>query len=151
MTHTLIRKMAKELAGMFFEQADSGQMFSDSREEHERSKRFRDTYPTLSDYMKGFKRCRADFAPLLDAEGNPPFGYFRVEHSDRWWKKDRPGWHFFVEHARKSLAKMLLNPSISEHEKHTISEALIEDYNRSVDPKQAEKVSQRRMAMSKMN
>jgi hypothetical protein len=141
--------MAKELAGMFYEQADSGQMFSDTSEEHRRSVAFRDTYPTLSDYMKGYQRCRADFAPLLDAEGNPPLGYFRVEHSDRWWKLDRPGWHYFVERARQSLATMLRNPSISDHEKHVISEALIEDYNRAVDPKQAEKVTQRRMAQSK--
>lgn len=151
MTNLMIRKMAKDLAGLFWDQADSGQMFSDTREEHERSKAFRDTYPTLKSYLMGHQRCRSDFAPLLDAEGNPPLGYFRVEHSDRWWKLDRPGWQYHVEYARKSLATMLRNPSISEHEKHAISEALIDDYNKSVDPKQYEKVTQRRMAQSKMN
>ena len=151
MTVMLIRKMAKELAGMFFEQADSGAMFSDTKEEHERSARFRDTYPTLIDYMKGYQRCRADLAPLLDAEGNPPLGYFRVEHSDRWWKLDRLGWHYFVEQARKVLATRLRDPSMSDHEKHVISEALIKDYEKSVDRKQAEKVTQRRLAQSKMN
>ena len=144
MTVLLVRQMAKDLAAMFFEQADSGQMFSDTKEEHERSARFRDTYPTLSDYMKGFQRCRSDFAPLLDAEGNPPFGYFRVEHSDRWWKKDRPGWQYFVEKARQVLATQLRDPSMSDHEKNTISKALIEDYNRSVKSQAAEKVTQRR-------
>jgi hypothetical protein len=146
MTTMLIRKMAKELAGIFYESADGGRMWSDTKEEHERSKRFRDTYPTLSDYMKGYQRCRADFAPVLDAEGNPPFGYFRVEHSDRWWKLDRPGWHYFVEQARATLSTMLRNPTVSDHEKTVISEALIKDYNQSVDRRQSEKVLQRRMA-----
>jgi len=136
--------MAKELAGMFYEVADGGALFSDTAEEHHRSNAFRDTYPTLKDYMLGYQRCRADFAPLLDAEGNPPLGYFRVEHSDRWWKKDRPGWHYFVEKARAVLATRLRDPSMSDHEKNVISEALIEDYNRAVDRKQYEKVSQRR-------
>lgn len=146
MTVMLVRKMAKELAGIFYEQADSGRMWSDTKEEHERSKRFRETYPTLSDYMKGYQRCVADFAPVLDAEGNPPFGYFRVEHSDRWWKLDRPGWHYFVEQARTTLATMLNNPTVSPHEKKAISEALIEDYNRAADPLKSETVLQRRMA-----
>ena len=145
MTVTLVRKMAKELAGMFYTEADGGRLFSDTSEEHQRSKAFRDTYPTLSDFMKGYQRCRADFAPLLDTEGNPPLGYFRVEHSDRWWKKDRPGWQHFVEKARTVLATRLRDPSMSEHEKHVVSEALIDDYNRSVKSKQAEKVNQRRM------
>lgn len=146
MTSLVVRRMAKELAGIFFEAADSGRMWSDTKEEHERSKRFRDTYPTLSDYMKGYQRCSASFAPELDAEGNPPFGYFRVEHSDRWWKLDRPGWQYFVEQARTTLATMLRNPTVSEHEKKVISDALIADYEKAVDPKQSEKVLQRRMA-----
>ena len=146
MTVMLVRQMAKELAGIFFEQADSGRMWSDTKEEHERSRRFRDTYPTLSDYMKGYQRCQPDFGPVLDTDGNPPVGYFRVEHSDRWWKLDRPGWHYFVEHARTTLATMLNNPTVSPHEKTVISEALIEDYNRAADPKQSEKLLQRRMA-----
>lgn len=146
MTAMLVRKMAKELAGIFYEQADSGRLWSDTKEEHERSKRFRDTYPTLSDYMKGYQRCSETFAPVLDSEGSPPFGYFRVEHSDRWWKLDRPGWQYFVEQARTTLATMLRNPTISDHEKNVISDALIEDYNRAADPAQSEKVLQRRMA-----
>jgi hypothetical protein len=145
MTVLLIRKMAKELAGMFWSEADGGRLFSDTSEEHARSKAFRDTYPTIKDFMQGNQRCRADFAPMLDEEGNPPLGYFRVEHSDRWWKKDRPGWQHFVEKARTVLATRLRDPSMSEHEKHVVSEALIEDYNRSVRSQQAEKVNQRRM------
>ncbi len=127
MTVLLVRRMAKELAGIFYEQADSGR-------------------PTLSDYMKGYQRCAETFAPMLDAEGKPPFGYFRVEHSERWWKLDRPGWHYFVEQARQTLATMLNNPDVSAHEKHVISEALIEDYNRAADPLKSEKVLQRRRA-----
>lgn len=146
MTVMLVRKMAKELAGIFYEQADSGRMWSDTREEHERSGRFRETYPTLSDYMKGYQRCAAEFAPTLGADGNPPFGYFRVEHSDRWWKVDRPGWHYFVAQARTVLATMLNNPTVSDHEKKVISDALIEDYNRAADPLKSETVLQRRMA-----
>jgi hypothetical protein len=146
MTSLVVRRMAKELAGIFYEAADSGRMWSDTREEHERSQRFRDTYPTLSDYLKGYQRCSESFAPILDGEGKPPLGYFRVEHSDRWWKLDRPGWQFFVSQARQALATMLRNPSISEHEKKVISEGLIADYHKAVDPKQSEKVLQRRMA-----
>lgn len=146
MTALVIRRMAKELAGVFYEQADSGRLWSDTQEEHERSKRFRDTYPTLEDYQKGYQRCSETFAPVLDAEGNPPFGYFRVEHSDRWWKLDRPGWQYFVEQARTTLATMLRNPAISEHEKKVISKALIADYHKAVSPATSEKVLQRRMA-----
>jgi hypothetical protein len=148
MTVLLVRRMAKELAGVFYEQADAvnGGMWSDTKEEHERSKRFRDTYPTLSDYLKGYQRCSETFAPTLDAEGKPPFGYFRVEHSDRWWKLDRPGWQYFVEQARTTLATMLRNPAISDHEKTVISDALIKEFERSADKTKSEKVLQRRMA-----
>lgn len=146
MTTTVVRRMAKELAGLFYEQADGGRLWSDTKEEHERSKRFRDTYPTLSDYLKGFQRCSENFAPLLDGDGKPPLGYFRVEHSDRWWKLDRPGWQYFVEQARTTLATMLRNPTVSDHEKSVISDALIKEYNQSVDRTKSEKVLQRRMA-----
>lgn len=146
MTVLLVRRVAKELASIFWDQADSGRMWADTREEHERSKRFRDTYPTVKNYLQGFQRCQADFAPLLDKEGNPPFGYFRVEGSDRWWKKDRPGWHYFVEQARKRLATMLNDPTVSQHEKEAIAEALIEENRRATDPAQSEQVLQRRMA-----
>lgn len=146
MTVLLVRRMAKELAGIFYEQADSGRLWSDTKAEHARSVAFRDAYPTLSDFMKGYQRCREDFAPVLDAEGKPPFGYFRVEHSDRWWKLDRPGWHYHVESARAVLATMLNNPTVSDHEKSVISEALIEENRRATDPDRSEKVLQRRMA-----
>lgn len=146
MTVLLVRKMAKDLAGVFYTEADGGRLWSDTAEEHARTQRFRDTYPTLNDYLNGYQRCQVTFAPVLDAEGNPPFGYFRVEHSDRWWKIDRPGWMYFVEQARQTLATMLRNPTISDHEKKVISDALIKDYNRAVDPQQSEKVLQRRMA-----
>lgn len=149
MTVMMIRVLAKELAGKFFEEADGGGgggMWSDTAAEHARSKAFRDTYPTLSDFLKGFQRCRSDFAPELDAEGNPPFGYFRVQGSDRWWKKDRPGWHYHVEHARKLLASQLNDPAFSQHEKEAIAAALIEENSRATDPQQSEQVLQRRMA-----
>lgn len=146
MTVLLVRRMAKELAGIFYEQADSGRMWSDTREEHERSKRFRDTYPKLSDYMKGYQRCQASFAPILDAAGNPPIGYFHLEGDGRWWKVDRPGWHYFVEQSITVLATRLRDPSVSDHEKHVIEEALIEQNNRGTDPQRSEKVLQRRMA-----
>lgn len=146
MTVMLVRKMAKDLAAVFYTEADGGRLWSDTAEEHACTQRFRDTYPTLNDYLNGYQRCQATFAPVLDAEGNPPFGYFRVEHSDRWWKIDRPGWQYFVEQARTTLATMLRNPAISSHEKKAISDALIKDYNRAVDPAQSERVLQRRMA-----
>lgn len=146
MTVLLVRRVAKELAGTFYEQADGGRMWSDTREEHERSQRFRDTYPTVKNYLQGYQRCCDTFAPLLDSEGMPPFGYFRVEGSDRWWKKDRPGWHYFVEQARQTLASMLNDPTVSLHEKNTIAEALIEDHARAIDPAQSEQVLQRRRA-----
>jgi hypothetical protein len=138
--------MAKELASIFWEQADDGHMWADTKDERERSARFRDTYPTLKNYLQGYQRCQADFAPLLDEHGDPPFGYFRVERSDRWWKKDRPGWHYFVEQAVTTLATMLNNPTVSQHEKEAIAEALIEHNARATDPQQSEQVLQRRMA-----
>ena len=146
MTVLLIRQMAKELAGCFYEAADGGRYWGDSPDERARTSAFRDTYPTLSDFMKGYQRCHETFAPLLDSEGKPPLGYFRVEGSDRWWKKDRPGWHYHVEHARKLLASRLSDPSFTQHEKNAIAEALIEENARATDPRQSEQVLQRRLA-----
>ncbi len=149
MTVMLIRQMAKELAGIFYTEADSGRLWSDTKAEHARSQAFRDTYPTLDSYLKGYQRCQASFAPILDAEGNPPIGYFRVEFDDRWWKIDKPGWHYFVDQAKQTLATMLNNPTVSAHEKTVISDALIEENERALKAKErggVEQLLQRRMA-----
>lgn len=145
MTVLLVRRMAKELASLFYDESDSGRMWADTKEEYHRSQAFRDTYPTLGDYLRGYQRCRADFCPDLDANGDPPIGYFHVEGDDRWWKIDRPGWQYFVEQARQTLVTMLRNPTVSDHEKHVISEALIEENRRATDPNRSEKVLQRRL------
>ena len=145
MTVMLIRKMAKELASIFFTEADSGRLWADSKEEHARSRRFRETYPTLSDYLKGFQRCRPDFCPDLDADGKPSLGYFRVEGSDCWWKVSEPGWWYFVDQAKETLATMLNNPTVSDHEKHVIADALIEERERS-NSQESRQLLQRRMA-----
>ena len=142
MTVLLIRRMAKDLASIFYEEADSGRLWSDTREEHQRSKRFRETYPTLSDYLKGYQRCQPGFSPEMDEHGRPPFGYFRVAGSDCWWKVDRPGWQYFVEQARQALATMLNNPTVSQHEKNTIAEALIEHNRRAQIAKEKGEVQQ---------
>lgn len=138
MTHMLIRQFAKKLAGVFYENADAQLRFWD---ENQRSIMFRDAFPTVRDYVRGFVRLPE---AVKRVPPNDP-KYFRVEGSDRWWMIYTPGWKFHVEMARKELATGLASGVYSAHEKQVISEALIADYEAAVSPF-AESLLQRRAA-----
>lgn len=171
MTVLLIRKRAKDIAGEFYEEGssnwddlgwqnsvwwrreieagriDAAMMPTEAQTANmrARSKIFRETYPSVKDYLRGYQRMSPNFIPPTDIDGKPLRSYFRVEHSDRWWKIDTPGWMTHVETARQQLAQML-NMSdgvVTPHEKRVISDALIEDYNRSVGSPNASNVHQR--------
>ena len=143
MTVLLIRKLAKEIAGQFYEEADGGSLWGD---DPHRSSRFRDAYPTVRDFLRGFARCQANFSPVLGADGHPlDKKYFRVKGSDRWWKIETPGWHYQVEIARQRLVQMLSDNTVSPHEKNEIADALIEENRRATSP-QAQALLQRRLA-----
>jgi hypothetical protein len=143
MTVMMIRKLAKEIAGMFYEQADGGALWGD---DPERSPMFRDTFPTVGDFLRGYQRCAANFCPVLGPDGQPVEKiYFRVQGSDRWWKIGTPGWHYHVEVARQRLVQMLTEPDVSQHEKRAIADALIEENARATSP-QARSLLQRRLA-----
>lgn len=150
MTVQLIRHHAKEMAGRFYEESTQGGVdeFATTPDERSRSQLFRDAYPTLKDYMKGFRRLPANGSPVLGPDGQTlEKKYFRVEGSDRWWMLDRPGWHYFVEHARAYLATCLRpeNTTYTPHEKNEIAAALIEEHNRATAP-HAQKLLARRLA-----
>jgi len=118
-TERTIRYLAKELAGCFYEQS-SGDLFGNSPEDRERSKRFRQTYPTWNHYKKGWQ---------VQTDGSI--------------KQDVPGWMYFVELARKKLVQMLGDPNTKKHLKPAIYAAIIEEQNNATKP-QALEILQRR-------
>lgn len=106
MTVKLLRDMAKELAGSFYE-------------ENERTPGFRQAFPTVKAYLLG-----------------------RWHQPDGRIKQDKPGWIHHVVLARKLLALMLGQPSVTEHMKNEIYQALMEDRDQSTR-KGAQNITQR--------
>lgn len=119
MTERTIRHIAKELAGVFYEQA-GGDLFGTAPADRERSKRFRQTYPTLKDFMRGIQH-RPDGSKNID----------------------KPGWLFFVHMARARAVNMLTDPNVSESLKEGIMKALIEENQKATGPN-AKSLLQRR-------
>lgn len=96
MTHILIRRTAKDIAGAFHDS--------------ERSEMFRRAFPTPRDFVGGYAHRRDGTILKVD-----------------------PGWWHFVDMAKETLAKMLHDKSVSQHEKDRIYEALIENGIRGTD------------------
>lgn len=119
MTERTVRMLAKELAGVFYEQA-GGDLFGTGPEDRERSKRFRETFPTWEHYKKGY---------AVGADG-------KVHQT-------HPGWVFFVDLARKRLVQMLGDPT-KKHLHENIYQALIEEQTKATSPAAME-VLQRRI------
>lgn len=94
MTVRLIRMTAKGMAGAFYEQ-------------NYRSKAFRESFPTVKDYLTGRRHW--------------PNGQI---------KQVDPGWVHFVQAAKGMLATSLQDKNMSEHEKEAIADALIEEAHR---------------------
>ena len=104
MTERTIRSLAKELAGIFYE--------------NERSKKFRNTFPTLKSYMRG--------------QWHHPSGEIKI---------DKPGWMYHLDMARKILLAMLSDNRVSETMKERIYDAWIEEHSKALQSKT--KVTQR--------
>jgi len=124
MTERTIRSVAKELAGVFYEQA-GGDMFGASPEDRERSKRFRQTYPTWEHYKKGY---------AVGPDG-------RI-------KPGPPGWTYFVTLARARLVQMLSEAKTTAPMKDAIYKALLEEHASSTSPR-AQELLQRRLGNEK--
>lgn len=90
MTERTVRSLAKEIAGVFYEQ--------------NRSPGFRSAFPTYKDYISG--------------RWHLPNGAI---------KPYTPGWHFFVEIARRMMIQMLARKDVHENLKTGIYEALLEE------------------------
>lgn len=119
MTERTIRHLAKELAGIFYEQA-GGDLFGSAPEDRERSKRFRETYPTWEHYKLGIQVL--------------PDGRTKV---------DKPGWMYFVTIARARLVQMLQDPT-QKHLHDAIYKSLLEEHEKSTSP-MAQELLQRRL------
>jgi len=119
-TERTIRHLAKQLAGTFYEQA-GGDLFGNAPEDRERSKAFRQTYPTWEHYKRGLQ-CNADGVVV---------------------KVDQPGWMYFVSVARARMVQMLQDPTKS-HLHDAIYKALLEEHQKSTAP-QAQELLQRRL------
>lgn len=119
MTERTIRTLAKELAGVFYEQA-GGDLFGNSYEDRERSKRFRTTYPTLKHYLRGMQVM-----------------------SDGRIKIDQPGWRYFVTLARARMVQILSDPT-KKNLHDAIYKALLEEHQKSTAPA-AQDLLQRRL------
>lgn len=119
MTERTIRHLAKELAGTFYEQA-GGDMFGSAPEDRERSKRFRQTYPTWKHFKKGLQ---------VQTDGSI--------------KVDKPGWMYFVTIARARMVQMLKDPT-KKHLHSAIYKSLLEEHEKATSP-QALELLQRRL------
>jgi hypothetical protein len=120
MTERTIRHLAKELAGIFYEQA-GGDLFGTAPEDRERSKRFRLTYPTWPHYRDGIQ-------VLPDGRVRP----------------DQPGWMYFITLARARMVQMLSDPATTQPVKDAIYAALLEEHVKSTSPA-AQEILQRRL------
>jgi len=86
MTERTVRSVAKELMGTFYEEA-GGDLFGTAPEDRARSKAFRETFPTLEHFKKGYQ---------VGKDG-------RI-------KRDQPGWKFFVTLAPRSSGADVVRP-----------------------------------------
>lgn len=120
MTERTIRTLAKELASIFYTEA-GGDLFGTAPEDRARSKRFRETFPTLEHYLKGYQ---------VSKDG-------RI-------KTDQPGWKYHVTLARARLVQMLQDPMIKPGVKEGIYKALLEEHDKSTSPV-AQELLQRRL------
>jgi hypothetical protein len=120
MTERTIRTLAKELASVFYEQA-GGDLFGTAPDDRERSKRFRETYPTREHYLKGYQVMTN--------------GKIKI---------DQPGWVYFISLARARMVQMLSQPGTSHAIKDGIYKALLEEHHKSTSPA-AQEVLQRRL------
>ncbi len=119
MTERSIRSVAKALAGAFYEQS-AGDLFGGAPEDRGRSKRFRQSYPTVKHYLRGI---------AIASDG-------RVVPQE-------PGWKFFVTLARARMVQILQDPTKKNlHE--AIYKALLEEHEKSTSPK-AQELLQRRL------
>lgn len=123
MTERTIRTLAKQLAGVFYEQA-GGDLFGTAPEDRERSKRFRQTYPTWKHYKKGIQVL--------------PDGRTKV---------DQPGWVYFITLARARMVQTL-QTSTNQSVKEGVYRALLEEHVKSTSP-QAQEILQRRLGDAK--
>lgn len=121
MTERTIRTLAKELASIFYTEA-GGDMFGKALEDQQRSERFRETYPTLEHFLKGYQ----------------------VVGKDGRIKLDQPGWKFFITLARARMVQMLQQNGISQSAKEGIYKALLEEHQKSTSPR-AQELLQRRL------
>lgn len=120
MTERTIRILAKELASIFYTEA-GGDMFGKALEDQQRSKRFRETYPTLEHFLKGYQ---------VGKDG-------RI-------KQDQPGWKFFITLARARMVQMLQQNGTGQSAKEGIYKALLEEHQKSTSPR-AQELLQRRL------
>ncbi len=119
MTERTVRSVAKELAGCFYEQS-AGCLFGDAPEDRERSRRFRETYPTWEHYKTGVQVL--------------PDGRTR---------QDQAGWVYFISLARARMVQMLQDPT-KKNLHDAIYKALVEEHVSSTSPV-AQDVLQRRL------
>lgn len=120
MTERTVRTLAKQLAGIFYEEA-GGDLFGTAPEDRARSARFRQTFPTLRHYQTGLQVL--------------PDG--RV-------KQGEPGWHYHITLARARMVQMLQNPMTRDGVKDGIYKSLVEEHVKSTSP-QAQELLQRRL------
>jgi hypothetical protein len=114
-----IRSVAKELASVFYTEA-GGDLFGVRPEDRARSRRFRETYPTLRHYLRGLQVTTSGAV-----------------------KQGEAGWLHFVDAARKRLIQMLGDPQHKNmHE--AIYKSICEDNVKSTSP-HAKSLLQRRM------
>lgn len=116
MTERTIRTLAKKLASEFYTESAGGTFGNP-----ERSRRFRETYPTLEHYLKGYQ--------------------VRIDGKI---KQDQPGWKYFITLARARMVQVL-QTSASDTVKQGIYDALIEEHIKSTAPA-AQELLQRRLA-----
>lgn len=103
MTERTIRSMAKELAGRFYED-----VYNDlNGERYRRTDLFRQTYPTLRDYMRGIQHL-----------------------SDGTTRIDKPGWVYHIAMAKRVLVEMLNRPEVTPIMKERIYDALLEEHDK---------------------
>lgn len=96
-------------------------MFGKAPEDRQRSERFRETYPTLEHFLKGYQ---------VGKDG-------RI-------KQDQPGWKYFITLARARMVQMLQDNSVKDGIKEGIYKALLEEHRKSTSPR-AQELLQRRL------
>lgn len=119
MTERTIRTLAKKLASEFYTES-AGDTFGHTLEDRMRSKRYRQTYPTLEHFLKGYQ---------VQTNGKI--------------KQDKPGWQYFVTLARARMVQVL-QTSNNDTVKEGIYKALLEEHDKSTSPV-AQELLQRRL------